>query len=663
MKIAKETNKRSIDAILSIKILDNAMGTGHFLVEATEYLALKLYEAIQDDMKSGKILETETASLSWAKKEILFHCMYGVDLDEFAVEVAKIALWLTAGDKKLTLKFFNNNIKHGNSLIGTIFDESDKIHKKLQKMENPEIFKEGIDSERFKIIADMNTVILYGNLIKFDKYLNLSSKLMKCSKEALPKLINNDLIRRIKKFAKKNMFFHWQLEFPDVFFRTDKLGIPRMGFDVIIGNPPWASIRGKHSADLFNDMDITYLAKKFQGNTYMPNAYEYFILQSLKLLNKNGRHSYIIPDRLGFNESLEYLRKIIINDYTLNSLTYKIPFPGVIADTLIYSISKTKSLNNYFIKVKEFGGEMVEIERSHYQNAESTTFQFYKNRGIYDVFKIIDATETIKLKNIAETAGGFGGKSELITKTQINEQQIEIIKGINVGRYFICGKYYFVFKKDNITGRTTDKRKLGARPKVLLRKTGDVIYSAYDNTGIYPEQSLYFLYNFKGEYSPFYLLSILNSSLFKFYYIEKLVTNRDTTPHLKKIHLDHFPFKRVRFTTKKNEKDNILISLKNIYKLYLQNGVVTEFNDVINNCLTEDVSSSKIIEKCDVIHDFLAYLGQQMTKFNEIKLKSKDVVKKINYTDDLIDYLIFKIYYFKSDITEAIMKALKTRGL
>ena len=151
------------------------------------------------------------------------------------------------------------------------------------------------------------------------------------------------------------------------------------------------------------------------------------------------------------------------------------------------------------------------------------------------------------LGTICESTSGFGGKSNLITKTKITPIQIETIKGDSIGRYSFKISYWFEFKKGNITGRTTDKTKLGARPKILLRKTGDHILATFDNSGTFPEQSLYFLFNNQSCLDFKYLLGILNSSLITFYYLNRLVTNRRSIAQLKKVHLDAIPIRTIDF--------------------------------------------------------------------------------------------------------------------
>lgn len=93
---------------------------------------------------------------------------------------------------------------------------------------------------------------------------------------------------------------------------------------------------------------------------------------------------------------------------------------------------------------------------------------------------------------------------------------------------------------------------MGARSKILLRKTGDRIIATFDDSGTYPEQSLYFLYNNKTALDWNYLLGILNSKLLTVYYRAKAVTNRNTIAQLKKVDLDQFPIRKINFADKED---------------------------------------------------------------------------------------------------------------
>lgn len=67
---------------------------------------------------------------------------------------------------------------------------------------------------------------------------------------------------------------------------------------------------------------------------------------------------------------------------------------------------------------------------------------------------------------------------------------------------------------------------MGFSPKILVRKTGDTIIACYDDSGIFPEQSLYFIFELDEKFEYYYILAILNSKVINYYYINELVTNK-----------------------------------------------------------------------------------------------------------------------------------------
>jgi len=105
-----------IEELLSIKILDSAMGSGHFLLEAVSFLAREIVEALG---KQGKVDTVgEEDEITWAKRLVVERCIYGVDLNPQAVELAKVSLWLHTVSKDKPLPFLDHHLRCGNSLIG-----------------------------------------------------------------------------------------------------------------------------------------------------------------------------------------------------------------------------------------------------------------------------------------------------------------------------------------------------------------------------------------------------------------------------------------------------------------------------------------------------------------------------------------------------------------
>jgi len=125
-----EERERLLEPYLSLKVLDPAMGSGHFLARATDSLA----EAIAKDPSIESPTElTEESELTYYRRRVVESCIYGVDLNPLAVELAKLTLWLTTMAKSKPLSFLNHHLRIGNSLIGAKVAELDELPRVKKK--------------------------------------------------------------------------------------------------------------------------------------------------------------------------------------------------------------------------------------------------------------------------------------------------------------------------------------------------------------------------------------------------------------------------------------------------------------------------------------------------------------------------------------------------
>ena len=554
-----------------------------------------LFEYSPADTKSARIQHT----LFHEKQNLIENCLFGVDINPNSVKICRLRLWIellknayyTPENRLQTLPNIDINIKCGNSLISRFNLEDDlkdafknkEVNYSFLDYKNAVLeYKQTNSKERkravleiinevknnFKTTLDNAFLSRYqkaqGNLInekeRQNNLKNFGEKIKKAEKDALKKLKS----KAKKAFLEKeeivnNVIYHnafeWRFEFPEVLSEDGAY----IGFDAIIGNPPWVSLMGKHNS--INDKSLlNYYKTIFPENTYMPNLYEYFIKRGIQLLKENGFNCLIVPDRIGSNESLTYLRNFILKETTLIEIIYRWDFPDIITDTLTF-MSKKVITDKYIINVKNNPkADFIQIPNNVYLENENNAFKSYKNKTVFSLINKLNKFP--KLIDIASATSGFGGKAKLITRERVNQTQIQILKGRSIGKFETKESLYFDFIDENITGRTRDIEKLGYKPKILLRKTGGKLISTIDLSGIYPEQSLYFIYKLKNTISPFFLLCLMNSKLFNFFYLSELVTNIDSTPQLKNSDLYKFPVKVA--SNQENYKiiSNQILSLK-----------------------------------------------------------------------------------------------------
>ncbi|MFQ5951684.1 MAG: Eco57I restriction-modification methylase domain-containing protein, partial [Candidatus Geothermarchaeales archaeon] len=337
---ARANDEKESDAVLSIRVCDPAMGSGHFLVEATEFLAEELLTAEEEDLARELIEVSEQDDLESAKREVVRRCIYGVDVNQLAVELAKVSLWLATISKSKPLSFLDHRLKHGNSLIGARLSDLKEYPKRSQKAKAvsrdstlpefiSEIFidkllgkihevekiaddrledvkrKERVFSEfkslpeygKTKAIANVHTSILFGSEVLPTKrrearqvYFDLVYALDYPSNWA-PK-VKTRWFQDAQRLAEEKRFFHWELEFPEVFFPNGKESVDS-GFDAIVGNPPYVRIyRGQIPEEETAYYTSTYVAAHMKFDLYV-----LFMELGLGLLTKDGFFSMIVPDK------------------------------------------------------------------------------------------------------------------------------------------------------------------------------------------------------------------------------------------------------------------------------------------------------------------------------------------------------------------------------
>lgn len=277
-------------AILNIKVCDPSVGSGHMLLEVARTLAYHLVHVDTD-------AEPTPEEYRKAIRLVIQHCLYGVDLNPEAIELCKLALWLEGHNAGAPLSFLDHKIKEGNSLVGIQNPEVIQngipskayIGKSKEEKEIAKVFKKKNDDlikkkqYSFDFVATENDL---GEIIKNNHDLNALNQeslesviafkkkyesargnkkwfhqwtlsnlwcspfFVEFTEENTNKIVTSeDLIkfnnnpgaldgRKVayaNYLAEKNKFFHWYLEFPEVYSNG--------GFDVMIGNPPWERIK------------------------------------------------------------------------------------------------------------------------------------------------------------------------------------------------------------------------------------------------------------------------------------------------------------------------------------------------------------------------------------------------------------------------------------
>ncbi len=304
------------EKVLELSVLDPAMGSGHFLVNAANLIANFITEILNE---TGIETSLESGTGYW-RRWVVENCIYGVDLNPLAVELAKLSLWILSMAKNQPLSFLNHHLKCGNSLVGARLDEignypfstTKKEPRQLNLFERDPDFKAAVEEviaksrliaakatasledvrakkawleemerilEGYKAICDLHTSLYFGNQVEEMQYAALvqSKDFPLAGSLALQK------------------HFHWELEFPDVC-------LSRRGFTCITCNPPY---------DTFKENG--YFKKEPAAGC--GNLFGHFITRAVDLNQPRGSIGFIVPLSFACGSSYENVRQGVYHNY------------------------------------------------------------------------------------------------------------------------------------------------------------------------------------------------------------------------------------------------------------------------------------------------------------------------------------------------------------
>ena len=334
-------------AILGLNVIDPATGSGHFMVEATAYIAewLRRLGLQPDDLAEG-----EDELVYW-KRQVVTACIYGVDVNPLAVELAKLSLWLTTLGRGKPLSFLDHHVQAGNSLVGVRVDEieapteiplrqeaafianiSDAVTKmttiegtittnvKQVKQQEQTYARLADELTNWLTLAHVWTARQFGLALDAAGWQAVYDQLV----NGQPSDAARAVIEQAEKLAADHHFFHWELAFPEVFFAADGQARATPGFDAVIGNPPY--VRQEHIQPIKRFLQTRY--KVYSGTA---DLFLYFYEQGLELLHPERRLGYITSGTYMNSASAKPFRSYIHENAAFESVANfgeNQPFPG-----------------------------------------------------------------------------------------------------------------------------------------------------------------------------------------------------------------------------------------------------------------------------------------------------------------------------------------------
>ncbi len=339
------------DRILAVRVLDPAMGSGHFLLSACEHLAAEIATNPCTGDPTADQLRGDESTLSFWKRRVVECCLYGVDMNPWAVELAKLALWLETVSVGRPLTFLDHHLRHGNSLVGaSIYSVaalpgepkemaglfSAQVEARLPALLGPLQMIRNMPSETadqvkekertyrkvlqpvrvpFVTVADAWCAAFFAPEADQPKADDYYRALEALGRPEIKAVLGEVWVDKAEAAARRPdvAAFHWELEFPEAFFDAARRR-PEGGFDAIIGNPPYDVLSEKET-----EKDLAQLRAFLASQSiYKPsfrgknNLYKLFICRALDLLAEGGHLGLITPMALLGDDQAADLRRDIL---------------------------------------------------------------------------------------------------------------------------------------------------------------------------------------------------------------------------------------------------------------------------------------------------------------------------------------------------------------
>jgi len=685
-KIAEEREKL-LAPYMALKVLDPAMGSGHFLSRATEFIAEAI--ATDPDIESPVAL-AEESELIYHRRRVVESCIYGVDLNPLAVELAKLTLWLTTMAKAKPLSFLDHHLKVGNSLIGARVSELDEIRQPkrkskaidlsrapvqlgifqqlfnqrlynllqnrvliaqlptetLEDVRNKQTWEKAFEQKmgRFRTLADVWISAAFGNEVRWDDYNALMEHLQSAEPE-WDKLIMKRCVQDSLRLRENHRFFHWELEFPEVFY--DETGNRKAGdgFDAVIGNPPYDVLAEKEQG-----IDSS-LDKRFFGDCphFQPalggklNYYRLFSALSIWLTRLNGYHGFIVPMALLGDAQATPLRAYML-DQTQLLRVEAFPqkddprnrvFEEAKLSTCVYTLSKRSSAVPFVLRIHP--GKLildaspeVNLTKKEIELLDPYEFSIPSAPGatadhVALAIGLSMRTAGHRFKDVAASQQGEVNLTTHAPFLQDTPVGPVVLRGANVDRYEFNrepkqGKPVYLNVGEFLRDRRVDSKffhhkevRIGYQRGSAIDNWRRIIACIIEADSFCSDTINYIV---KPDADLYFLLSLLNSRLFEWRF--RLTS---TNNHVNSYEVDSLPLRSINFTTPDEVRRQLLSQSKSLYARHVDGGDPNALLAFVSQLLPlrEDHTPDAEHARSDVVHDLLAFLAQEMMRLNKEK--------------------------------------------
>lgn len=574
-------------AVYALKVCDPAMGSGHFLVGVLNHLTRSILHSRHGASVSQASLEEAVE----VKRTLVRHCLYGVDKNHLAVELAKMSLWLETADSNRPLSFLDAHLKSGDSLVGSDFKSLEDPQRSLLGEDIRDHLRDEVRNlvalerqEEIDAVDVMNKVHQYRRLRSTRTRYGRLAQLLDTQVSSLFGAVVEDwrnargLLRKPEEFdafvrtarwqevemtAGRIGFFHWELEFPEIFYTEN--GHPRRtpGFDAIVGNPPYVfgGSRG------ISQEEKLYFKATFSVGTGKVNLFTLFIERSLALVGEGRMVSFVLPNTFLRVTSYATARKLVLTHAKVREIIDlgNEVFPDATTSSVIVALEKGGDIANHSTIIRiGLEGKSSRILQTEFLRADN-------------VIAIRSSPEEVELSDKIQRHCVPLGElcKELIFGVVISKNQSQVVgatpkrgwmpflEGKDIDRYLVKPTSRFLHYVPSLLHRPRTKGVFEVPEKLLVQRiTGGKrpLAVAYDNRKYYTKESINNIILKNTAYSAKYILALLNSSLLNWYYKTRFTNESTLTVNLSKTYLSRLPIRSLDFdnVSHRTEHDRIV---------------------------------------------------------------------------------------------------------
>jgi adenine-specific DNA-methyltransferase len=553
----------------------------------------ELFEYHPTNKESQRIQET----LFHEKQTIIENCLFGVDINPNSVKICRLRLWIEllksayykSNEELETLPNIDINIKCGNSLVSRFALDEDLSQALKKSKFSIDTYRLAVDryrnaeskEEKREMESLINTIksdfrseiakndpkikkkaALGGELYNLTMQTGLFEEAPKDKKIRLARVEKvstelNKLESEIEEIKANQIYenaFEWRFEFPEVLNDGGEF----VGFDVVIGNPPY--VFGGNEG--ISENNKNYFKNNYQNGSGKINLFTLFIEKAFIILKSGSQFGFIIPNTFLRVTSYDSTRRYLLDHSKINSI-YDFGdrvFEDAVTTAIVITATKGKFDDFHTRLINE-----SDIGVLSKQDIIENEYVIAINLDAYSLKLVKKLKKNISLGSICKEMI-FGvvitkNKEEVVSNMPI-EGWKPFLEGKEIGPYYIHEVKQWINYDPKLLHRARTKEVFEVSEKIIIQRiTGGnrPLKAAYDNQGFYNKESINnIILKSDSPVQTKFVLALLNSTLINWFYSIQFTNESNLTVNLSKTYLSQIPL-----VIPNENEENLIVSIAN----------------------------------------------------------------------------------------------------